>query len=109
MTLGGTLLIGGVLEHFGRFDLATPTCFSACAIGVAIATKWELKGYFWFWITVAVIVALHVPLILLVPWTTKWVPAVVIAPFVAVDLYAMLVILAVSEKFMARAKAPEGI
>lgn len=100
--LGGTLLIGGMLEHFGRFDLATPTVYSAGAIGLAIATKWELKGQLWFWITMTVIAALHVPLILFVPWTTKWVPAIVIAPFLAVDLYAILVILSVIEKFVAR-------
>lgn len=56
-----------------------------------------------------VIAALHVPLILFVPWITKWVPAIVIALFVAMDLYAMFVILAVSEKFMARRKAVGGI
>lgn len=103
--LGGTLLIGGVLEHLGRFDLATPTVFSAAAIGLAVATKWELRGHLWFWTTMSVIAALHVPLILFIPWTTKWVPAIVMAPFLAVDWYAMLVILSAIEKLTARTKA----
>ena len=105
---GGTLLIAGLLDHFGKFDLATPTVFCALAISLAIATKWELRGHWWFWITITIISTLHVPLILFVPWTTKWVPAVVMAPFLAVDWYAMLVILSVIEKFTVRARVHGG-
>jgi hypothetical protein len=45
-----------------------------------------------------VIAALHVPLILFVPWTTKWIPAIVIIPIGPADLYAMLAILSVVGK-----------
>ena len=47
-----------------------------------------------------VIAALHVPLILFVPWTTRWVPAFVAVPLGLADLYAMLAILSVVGKFM---------
>lgn len=49
----------------------------------------------WFWITIGVITVLHVPLILFVPWTAKWVSAFVIVPLALADLYAMLTIIAV--------------
>lgn len=45
-----------------------------------------------------VIAALHVPLILFVPWTTKWIPAIVIIAIGPADLYAMLAILSVVGK-----------
>ena len=48
----------------------------------------------------AFLATLHLPLILFVPWTTKWIPAVVIAPFGIADLYAMLWVLAVVGRYM---------
>jgi hypothetical protein len=67
---------------------------------LAIAMRWELKRYGWFWITMTFLASLHLPLILFVPWTTKWIPAVVIAPFGIADLYAMLWVLAVVRRYM---------
>jgi hypothetical protein len=54
----------------------------------------------WFWITMTFLAALHPALIVFVPWTTKRIPAVVIAPFGIADLYAMLSILSVVGKFV---------
>ncbi len=51
-----------------------------------------------------ILAALHLPLILLVPWTTKWIPAVVIAPFGIADLYVMLWVLSAVGKFVAGRK-----
>jgi hypothetical protein len=36
-------------------------------LGFAIAAKWKLEGQVWFWITI--LAALHVPVILFIPWT----------------------------------------
>jgi len=52
--------------------------------------------------------AFHLPLVLFVPWTTKWIPAIVIAPFGIADLYAMLWVISVVGKFMEGPKASEG-
>lgn len=54
-----------------------------------------------------VAVALHVPLILFVPWTSNWVPAIVIIPIGIADLYAMLAILSVVGKLVERPKTSE--
>jgi hypothetical protein len=56
----------------------------------------------------AIIAALHVLLILFVPWTSKWVPVFVIIPIGVADLYIMLAILSVVGKFMEGPRAPEG-
>src|SRR5215470_17649301 len=100
----GSLPIIWMFDHFGRFDLARPTLYAIAMLGVAIAIKWQLRRHVWFWITMAVIVTLHVLLILFVPWPTKWIPAVVIIPIGIVDLYAMLAILSVVGKFVQRPK-----
>jgi hypothetical protein len=96
----GSVLIAWLFDHFGRFDLARPALYSIAMLGIAVAIKWKLRRHLWFWNTVTVIVALHVLLVLFVPWTTKWVPAIVIIPIGIADLFATLAILSVVGKFM---------
>jgi hypothetical protein len=69
-------------------------------LGFAIAVKWKLRRRVWFWITMTIIVALHVLMILYVPWTTQWMPAMAIAGIFSADLCVMFVILAVVESVM---------
>ena len=42
-----------------------------------------------------ILAALHVPLILFVPWTSKWVPALVIAVIGSADICLMLWIITI--------------
>ena len=98
------LLIGGMplpwlFDHFGRLDLMLPTWNCVAVLGIILVLKWKLRRHTWFWGTMAILAALHVPLILFVPWTTKWVPAIAIAAIGSADLIVMLAILAVVGKF----------
>jgi hypothetical protein len=104
----GCGLIVWLFDHLGRFDLARPALYSIGMLGVAIAIKWKLRRHLWFWITMTVIVALHVLLVSFVPWNTKWVPAIVIIPIGIADLYAMLGIISVVGKLVERPKTLEG-
>jgi hypothetical protein len=104
----GSALLAWLFDHLGRFDLARPALFSIGMLGIAIAIKWKLRRNLWFWITMTILVALHVLLILFVPWTPKWVPAIVVIPIGIVDLFAMLAILSAVENFVERPKTSEG-
>ena len=104
--ISGTVLLGLLFIYFGRFDLARPSLISAGMIAIAIALRWKLRRYVWFWITMTILAALHLPMIVFIPWTTKWIPAVLIAPVGMADLYAMLWILSVVGNFMERPKTP---
>src|ERR1700722_14875239 len=95
----GTVLLAFFFVSFGRYDLARPSLISVAMVALATAMRWKLRKRMWFWITITIVAALHLPLILLVPWTTKWIPAVLIAPFGIADLYAMLAILSIVGKF----------
>jgi hypothetical protein len=103
-----SLLLAWLFDHFGRFDLVRPTAYSIAVLVVAIAIKWKLRRHMWFWTTVGVIAALHVLLILCVPWTSKWIPAVVVIPIGIADLYAMLAIFYVVGKFVEKPKPLKG-
>ena len=89
-----------LFDYFGKSALALPTLDSVAMVGIAIAMRWQSRWHVWFWITMTFIVALHVLLILSVPWTTKWVPAIVIIPIGIADLYAMLAVLFVVGQFV---------
>jgi hypothetical protein len=100
----GSMALSLVFYRFGRFDLVRPTGISIIVLGFAIVMRWKLRRHVWFWITMTVIAALHVPLILFVPWSTRWVPAFVIAPIAIGDLFAILVTLKLIGKFADRLK-----
>jgi hypothetical protein len=89
----GALSLLILFDHFGKLTLARPSLTSAAMVIIAIAMRWKLKRHVWFWITMVVLAALHVPVVLLVPWTTKWVPAFAIIPIGVADLYIMLWVL----------------
>jgi hypothetical protein len=89
---------------YGRLELALPLMNVIGVLGLMILFKWKLRRYVWFWITMAVVAALHVPLIFFVPWATKWVPAVAIAGIDSADFCLILWVLILVEKFAGKQK-----
>ncbi len=100
--MAGALPLYLLFVYFGRFDLARPSLISVAMVSIAIVLRWKLRQHAWFWITMTFLAVLHLTLILFVPWTTKWIPAFLIAPFGVADLYVMLWVLAVVGKFMGK-------
>lgn len=87
-----------LLDHLGRPELIYPVVTAFVAIAVAMRARWELRGQLWFWTTITVIASLHVPLILLIPWTAGWIPAPVTKLFCIVDLVIIYAIIGFIEK-----------
>jgi hypothetical protein len=104
----GSLPLYLLFVYFGRFDLARPTLVSLAMVAIAVAMRWKLRRHAWFWGTMVILGALHLPLILFVPWTTRWIPAFVIIPIGIADLYVMLWVVSVVGKFMGGPKTSEG-
>jgi len=103
----GSLPIYWFFYHFGRLDLALPTLNCMLVLGFLIALKRRLWPHTWFWGILICLAALHVPLVLFVPWTTRWVPALAIAAIDSADLIVMLAMLAVVGKLMGEQKTTE--
>ena len=89
-----------LLDHLGRLDLALPTLNCIAVLGFLIKVKWKLRRCAWFWITMTIIAALHVLLLLFIPWTTKWVPAIAIAAIDSADFIVVLAILSIVGKYL---------
>lgn len=103
----GSFLCAWLFDNFGKLELVLPTLNSMAVLGFMLVLKRKLWRHPWFWGTMAVIVVLHVPLILFVPWTTRWVPALVIAVVDSLDFCLILWILAVVGKFTGEPKGTE--
>lgn len=53
-----------------------------CAISITVAARflWDLRARVWFWMTIAIIVLIHVPLIALIPWPDEQLSYVALLP-----------------------------
>jgi hypothetical protein len=96
----GSALSAWLFDRLGRLDLALPILNRIGVLGFVLVLKWRLSRRVWFWITMTIVVALHVLLILSISWTTKWVPASAFAGAASLDLIVILAILSVVGKFM---------
>jgi hypothetical protein len=93
----GTGLFAIPFVYWRRFDLALPSFVSTAMIALAIAMRWKLRHHACFWLAMAPLTALNCLLIVCLPWTGKWIPALVIAPFGVLDLHAIFGLLPSSE------------
>jgi hypothetical protein len=86
----GALPVYWLFSRFGRLYLALPILNGAVVLGFILALKRSLWPRAWFWVAMAIIAALHVALIVYVPWTGRWVPALAIAGIDSIDFCAIL-------------------
>lgn len=58
------------------------------AMMIALVTRyfWDLSSRVWFWVAIVAIVLVHVPLIVLVPWSSKHLTYVALLPLGLLDI-----------------------
>ena len=88
--MGACALITWPFYHSDRLDLAPPVLYSIAMLTIVTAIKWKWRRHVWFWGTITALVALHLLLVVVIPWTTKWIPAIVAIPIGVADVYVML-------------------
>ena len=93
---------------YGRLELAMPLIITIGMHGLVIYFKRKLRRHAWFWIAMTVSAALHVPLILFVPWHAKWVPGPAVAVIATADFCLILWILIVVGKLAERSRPSNG-
>jgi hypothetical protein len=96
-----------LFAHYGRLELALPIMNFIGLMTFIIFFKWNLRRKLWFWIAIAIIAIFHVILLLLIPWSTEWVPALAIAAVVSVDACLILGFLIAAERLAGGSTATE--
>jgi hypothetical protein len=88
-----------LFKSVGKTGTGRAAWLSAMTILLAMKIRWELRKYLWFWLIMACIVGAHIPLVLLVPWTSGWIPAVGLLPIVVADIAVIFGCLHLVEKW----------
>ena len=83
--VGATMLFLLPFYYFGRMDLARPCLFAAIAIGLAVATRWKLRTYRWFWISIAIIAVIHAYAIFRMHWDEAYMPSYFVVTIGLID------------------------
>ena len=108
------LIIGVILSpvlllfiYFGKGEIGRAACIALAGILFAIKIRWDLRNRLWFWGIIAVLLALHIPLLLLVRWPSGWVPAMAALPFALADFLIVLGSARFVEKFIVKSPPTE--
>ena len=98
----GGLIVTAIFRNFGQPRLSLPLMNFAAVVTFALIVKWNLRRRAWFWVTIVALVAAHLFAIVLIPWTSKWVPAFAIAIFDTIALMEILAVLSVAARLFER-------
>jgi hypothetical protein len=77
--------------------MALPLISCVTVLALLIYIKWGLRRQPLFWTMILLLALVHAVLIWYIPWTSRWVPALVTAGISSLDFYLMLWILVAIE------------
>ena len=72
--------------HIGKDELGLNVSLSLGVNLFAVRLCWDLRQRVWFWCVIVVVLACHIPLVLMIKWPHEWVPAVALLPIGLADL-----------------------
>lgn len=73
---------------------------------LAIKIRWHLRKHLWFWAIIAVILALHVPLVFMVRWPQGHAPTLFYTmPLGIADFLIIVWTLGVAERFFSKSSS----
>jgi len=96
-----------LVRHVAGPDMALTTFMCFAVILVAIGICWDLRAHLWFWGIMLLVMALHVPLVLLVQWPHNWIPGLALLPIGLVDVLIVVKAVRFAEKFMLKSALPD--
>ncbi len=83
---------------------------AVCAFVILLCSKifWSLRKRVLFWVALTIVTLCHVPLVLLIPWTNKSYPGVVLLPFALPDFAIVYGVFRLVEKMTSVGKQADG-
>ena len=105
----GAILLPMLLlfAYFGKEDVGLAVVIVLGVMAVAIKIRWNLRKHIWFWAIIAVILAVHVPLVFMVRWPQGNAPTLFYTlPFGLVDFLIISGALRLAEKFFLKGSSP---
>jgi hypothetical protein len=92
-----------LITYLANADLALGADIVLGMTIVAIKIRWYLSKHIWFWAIIALVLALHVPLILMVRWPQGNVPTLVYTmPIGIVDFFIIIVAIDAADRIFSK-------
>jgi hypothetical protein len=89
--------------YFGKAEMGFTVAIILALVVLAIKLRWNLRRHGWFWVTIVVVLALHIPLIFLVRWPQTHVPTIAYSmPLGVADFLAISGALSLAEKLFSK-------
>jgi hypothetical protein len=94
--------------YIGRTDLGLNIGICLSMNVVAVGMCWDLRRRWWFWAVIALVLALHVPLVLLIQWPPNiWVSKFTLLPIGLADLLVTVGVVRFVQKFIVKFVPPD--
>jgi len=96
-----------LMAHLGHEELARPVLSIIAALSIIVIIYPELYRKGWFWMTMLIFTALHIPLLTHVHWNTDWMPSPFLILFCLADIATMIGIISFIQKFVGAENSPK--
>ena len=90
LVLAGALVTIPLMERLDHPEFTRPILTAIISLAIVVIIYPELYQRLWFWITMMVFAALHLPPIILIHWNAGWVPSPFIFVFCLADVAIMI-------------------
>jgi hypothetical protein len=89
-----------IVKHFSGDGEGIVAAASSFTMVVSVRTFWRLRKQIWYWLIIAFLVAIHILLLLVVPWPNSSIPAPALLPVGLVDFAVVYGCIKLGEKIM---------
>jgi hypothetical protein len=94
--------------YIGKAELGFTACIVLAMFLIAVRLRWKLRKHVWFWATIVLILALHVPLLFIVRWPETNVPTIVYSmPLATVEFLLMMGAISLAKKVFSMGSSPD--
>ena len=89
--------------YLGNADMGLSVCIVLGMSMIAVRLRWKLRKHVWFWATIVLILALHVPLLFIVRWPQSNVPTLAYSlPMGIVDFLLIMGAISLAQKLFSK-------
>jgi len=97
-----------IFVHFGKPETGFTALLALAMIIFAIRWRWNLSVHAWFWATIAVVIALQIPLLFIVLWPQTNIPTIVFSmPIGIADFLLISGAISLAEKMFSKEQPPD--
>jgi hypothetical protein len=103
-----TLPVLFLFVYLGKPDMGFTIAIVLVAIMVAIYLRWRLRKHVWFWATIILVLALHIPLFFIVRWPSGNTPTIAYSmPLGIADFLLFSGALSVAERLFSKGSSSD--